>query len=148
MYPVLAAGSKVCRAGAANIRVCGSIDRGEARHHSDVDLVVDIDDDRDVLDLAELVLDLEDEQGRRVDVLAVSRGRPASGYSPVHALVVGAVPITAAPPERRPWSSGAHGRRLLHELRQPIALVRSYTQGGEVAFMSSDMARRRRQAPH
>jgi len=126
--------------GAANIRVCGSVARGQARHDSDVDLVVDIDDDRDVLDLAELVVDLQDELGRPVDVLAVSRGLPPSDYPPVQAIVADAVPITAAPPERRPWPPGAHDRRLLHELRQSIALARSYTQGGEAAFMSSDMA--------
>jgi len=83
-----------------NIRVCGSVARGEARPDSDIDLVVDMDDNRDVLDLVELVLDLEEELGRRVDVLAMSRGRPPSRYSPVYAIVADAVPITAAPPPR------------------------------------------------
>ncbi len=75
--------------GATNIRVCGPVARGEARKDSDVDLVVDMDDDRDMLDLVELVLDLEDELGRRVDVLTVSRGRSPSHYSPTDAMVAG-----------------------------------------------------------
>ena len=126
--------------GAANIRVCGSVARGEARTDSDVDLVVDMDDDRDMLDLVELVLDLEHELGRRVDVLRVSRGRPPSRYSPAGAIVAGAVPITAVPPERRRQPSGDQDQRLLQELRQSIALIRSYTHGGEAAFMHNDMA--------
>ena len=126
--------------GAATIRVCGSVARGEARTDSDVDLVVDMDDDRDMLDLVELVLDLEHELGRRVDVLRVSRGRPPSRYSPADAIVVGAVPITAVPPERRRQPSGDQDQRLLQELRQSIALIRSYAQGGEAAFMRNDMA--------
>jgi len=126
--------------GAANIRVCGSVARGDARTDSDVDLVVDMDDDRDMLDLVELVLDLEHELGRRVDVLRVSRGRPPSRYSPAGAIVAGAVPITAVPPERRRQPSGDQDQRLLQELRQSIALIRSYAQGGEAAFMRNDMA--------
>jgi len=126
--------------GAVNIRVCGSVARGEARPDSDIDLVVDMDDNRDVLDLVELVLDLEEELGRRVDVLAMSRGRPPSRYSPVYAIVADAVPITAAPPPRCLRLSPDHDRRLLQELRQSIALVRSYAHGGEAAFMRNDMA--------
>jgi len=126
--------------GAANIRVCGSVARGQARPDSDVDLVVDMDDNRDVLDLVELVLDLEQELGRRVDVLAISCGRQPSRYSPVYAIVADAVPITAAPPQRCLRLSPDHDRRLLPELRQSIALVRSYAHGGEAAFMSNDMA--------
>ena len=38
-----------------------------------VDLLVDLDDDRDVLDLSGLILDLEEALGRRVDVLERDR---------------------------------------------------------------------------
>jgi predicted nucleotidyltransferase len=44
--------------------VSGSVAHSDARPDSDVDLVVDIDDDRDLLDVAELVLDLKDELPR------------------------------------------------------------------------------------
>src|SRR5215469_429905 len=126
--------------GAANIRVCGSVARGQARADSDIDLVADLDDDRDRLDLVELVLDLQDELGRRVDVLTVSRGRPPSRYSPADAIVADAVPIIAARPERPRQPGGDRDRRLLQELRQSIALARAYAQGGEAEFMHNDMA--------
>lgn len=57
------------RHGARNVRVFGSVARGEARRDSDVDFVVDLDAGHSVLDLAELIVDLEDELGRSVDVV-------------------------------------------------------------------------------
>ena len=58
--------------GARNVRVVGSVARGEAVPESDVDLLVDLDADRDVLDLSGLILDLEEALVRRVDVLETS----------------------------------------------------------------------------
>jgi predicted nucleotidyltransferase len=59
--------------GARNVRVVGSVARGEAVPGSDVDLLVDLDAGRDVLDLSGLILDLEEALGRRVDVLETAR---------------------------------------------------------------------------
>jgi predicted nucleotidyltransferase len=59
--------------GARNVRVVGSVARGDALPESDVDLLVDLDGDRDVLDLSGLILDLEEALGRRVDVLETDR---------------------------------------------------------------------------
>jgi predicted nucleotidyltransferase len=59
--------------GAGNVRVFGSVARGEASLHSDVDLLVDLEPGRSLLDHAALVLELEALLGRRVDV-AVARG--------------------------------------------------------------------------
>lgn len=59
--------------GARNIRLFGSVSRGEADEASDIDLLVDLEPGRSLLDHAALVLDLEDLFGRRVDV-AVERG--------------------------------------------------------------------------
>ena len=56
------------RHGARNLRVFGSASRGDDRPDSDIDLLVDLDRDRSVLDLAELVADLRDLLGRPVDV--------------------------------------------------------------------------------
>ncbi len=56
------------RHGARNIRVFGSASRGDDRPDSDIDLLVDLDRDRSILDLAELVADLRDLLGRPVDV--------------------------------------------------------------------------------
>lgn len=63
--------------GARNVRVFGSVARGEAGPDSDIDLLVDLDAGRGLLDHAALMLDLEALFGRKVDV-AVERGlRPA-----------------------------------------------------------------------
>jgi hypothetical protein len=59
--------------GARNVRVTGSVARGDANAKSDVDLIVELDEGRDVADLSLLILDLEDALGRRVDVLEVGR---------------------------------------------------------------------------
>lgn len=55
--------------GAYNVRVFGSVARGEARPDSDIDFLVEMAPDRTVLDLSELILDLEEAFDRRVDVV-------------------------------------------------------------------------------
>jgi len=55
--------------GAKNIRVFGSFARGEAGPESDLDLLVDMEPGRSLLDLGELMLDLRDLLGRKVDVV-------------------------------------------------------------------------------
>jgi len=54
--------------GATNVRLFGSVARDDADVLSDVDLVVDLDPDRSLVDLAQLELDLEALLGRRVDL--------------------------------------------------------------------------------
>ena len=55
--------------GASNVRVFGSIARGEAGPESDVDLLVTLADDRSLLDLVGLWQDLEDLLEHKVDVV-------------------------------------------------------------------------------
>lgn len=55
--------------GARNVRVFGSEARGDATPVSDLDLLVDMDKDRSLLDLVGLGQDLQDLLGRRVDVV-------------------------------------------------------------------------------
>lgn len=57
------------RHGASNVRVFGSVARGEADAASDVDFLVDFEPGRSLLDLAGLLIDLEDLLGHRVDVV-------------------------------------------------------------------------------
>ena len=55
--------------GARNVRVFGSMVRGDARPNSDIDLLVEIDPGRTLLDLIALEQDLEELLGRSVEVL-------------------------------------------------------------------------------
>lgn len=57
------------RYGASNVRVFGSLARGEAGSESDVDLLVAIEPGRTLLDLVGLWQDLEEALGQRVDVV-------------------------------------------------------------------------------
>jgi len=61
------------RHGARNLRLFGSVSRGDADERSDIDLLVDLDPGRTLLDHAALVLELEELLGRKVDV-ATERG--------------------------------------------------------------------------
>jgi hypothetical protein len=55
--------------GARNVRVFGSVARGEAGDESDVDLLVEFEPGRTLLDQAGLVVELEELLGRKVDVV-------------------------------------------------------------------------------
>jgi uncharacterized protein len=54
--------------GAYNVRVFGSVARGEARADSDVDFLVDFLPQRNLLDRIALIQDLEELLGRKIDV--------------------------------------------------------------------------------
>ena len=59
--------------GARNVRVFGSVARGDSSERSDIDFLVDLEPGRSLLDLGGLNLDLERLLGSRVDVVS-SRG--------------------------------------------------------------------------
>ena len=59
--------------GAKNIRIFGSVARGDERRDSDIDFLVDFELGRSLFDLAGLWLDLEKLLGCKVDVVS-SRG--------------------------------------------------------------------------
>jgi predicted nucleotidyltransferase len=56
--------------GASNVRVFGSMARGESDAASDVDLLVEMEPGRSLIDLVGLWQDLEDMLGTHVDVLS------------------------------------------------------------------------------
>ena len=58
------------RRGAHNVRVFGSVARGDQRHDSDIDFLVDFEPGRSLLDLTGLWLDLESVLGCKVDVVS------------------------------------------------------------------------------
>jgi predicted nucleotidyltransferase len=55
--------------GARNVRIFGSVARGEAGLESDIDFLVELEPGRSLLDHAAFLLDLEKLLGRRVDVV-------------------------------------------------------------------------------
>jgi predicted nucleotidyltransferase len=57
------------RHGAHNVRVFGSVARGEAGPESDVDFIVEMDAERSLLDLGGLLYDLQQLLGMEVDVV-------------------------------------------------------------------------------
>jgi predicted nucleotidyltransferase len=65
------------RHGARNVRVFGSVARGDAGPGSDIDVLVEFEPGRSLLDLIGLQQDLSDLLGRKVDV--VSQGALGEG---------------------------------------------------------------------
>jgi predicted nucleotidyltransferase len=57
--------------GAFNVRIFGSVARGEDTADSDVDFLVELEPGRNLLDRIALMQDLEDLLGRKVDVATV-----------------------------------------------------------------------------
>jgi hypothetical protein len=55
--------------GAHNVRIFGSVARGEADAQSDVDFLVEMETDRSLLDLGGLLMDLQDLLECEVDVV-------------------------------------------------------------------------------
>ena len=54
--------------GASNIRIFGSVARGEANSSSDIDFLMDMESGKHLLDRIALIQDLEDLLGCKVDV--------------------------------------------------------------------------------
>jgi predicted nucleotidyltransferase len=64
------------RHGARNVRVFGSIARGDARPDSDVDFLVDLEPGRSLFDLGRLLIDLQSLLGVDVDLVTEKGLRP------------------------------------------------------------------------
>jgi uncharacterized protein len=56
--------------GASNVRVFGSVARGEAHPDSDVDLLITFPENRSIFDLVGLWIDMKDLIGREVSLIA------------------------------------------------------------------------------
>ena len=62
---------RICaKYGARNVRVFGSVARGDADEYSDIDLLVEFDTERSLLDHAGLWLELQELLGVKVDVVS------------------------------------------------------------------------------
>lgn len=64
------------RRGATNLRVFGSVARGEAKPSSDLDLLVDLEPGRSLVDLGGLLMDIADLLGVEVDVVTEASLKP------------------------------------------------------------------------
>lgn len=64
------------RYGASDIRIFGSVARGDATEASDIDLVVRFEPGRSLLDHGGLLMDLRDLLGTKVDVIDEEAMRP------------------------------------------------------------------------
>ena len=64
------------RHGAHNVRVFGSVARGEAGEQSDIDLIVEFEPGRSLLDHAALWLELQELLGCEVDVVSARGIKP------------------------------------------------------------------------
>lgn len=60
----------------SNVRVFGSVARGDDDAASDIDLLVDLEPGADLLDLAGLEVELQDLLGRRIDLVPARMLRP------------------------------------------------------------------------
>jgi predicted nucleotidyltransferase len=62
--------------GARNVRIFGSLARGEAGEDSDIDFLVDLEPGRSLFDLGGLLMDLQNLLAQKVDVVTEKGLRP------------------------------------------------------------------------
>jgi predicted nucleotidyltransferase len=67
------------RRGASNLRIFGSVARGDDSAGSDIDFLVDFEASRSLVDVAGLILDLQGILDVPVDVIEASTLRPGDG---------------------------------------------------------------------
>lgn len=66
---------------ASNVRIFGSVARGEDDSTSDIDILVDLAPDADLIDLAGLDIELEKLLGRKVDIVVARLLKPRVAVS-------------------------------------------------------------------
>lgn len=117
------------RYGASNVRVAGSVARGEADSESDVDLIVDLAPDRDVRDLSELRIDLATLLGHPVEVFVIPPRTDWSEGSHAPLMLRDALPLTGT--GGRPRSEAERDHRRLKSLSDQLIQIVRDTQSGE-----------------
>ena len=63
--------------GAYNVRIFGSVARGDSNAKSDIDFLIDMQPDRSLFDVGGLLMDLQDLLGCKVDVVTTKGLRPS-----------------------------------------------------------------------
>ena len=114
------------RHGFHDVRVFGSMARGDRDERIDVDLLVTLPADKTGLALGALLMDVQDLLGRRVDV--VTENWPAS-----------CLPKPGAERSADPVKMDAEANLgLLEHIRGRIARIEEYTNGERSKFYDSD----------
>jgi predicted nucleotidyltransferase len=75
------------RNGAYNVRVFGSVARGDASESSDIDFLVDLEPKRSLFDVAGLTIELENLLCKQVDVVTEKGLRPSIRQSVLEDVV-------------------------------------------------------------
>lgn len=125
--------------GASNVRVTGSVARGEAGEDSDVDLIVDLAPDRTVRDLSELTLDLSDALGCRVEVFRIPATSTFARGSAAPALLRDAVRLMAPDTVAARQGQAARDRRHIESIGESLARVSNYVAGGRAVSFAEWM---------
>jgi uncharacterized protein len=117
--------------GASNVRVTGSVARGDADAGSDVDLIVDLAPDRDARDLSELRIELEMVLGRPIEVFVIVPQAHRSAGSHAARMLREALPLTGIPGVAGSESETERDRRRLQSLSGQLIQVFRDTESGE-----------------
>jgi predicted nucleotidyltransferase len=110
--------------GASNLRVFGSVAKGEDRQGSDLDLLVDVRAGTSLFQFAGLQLEIEDALGNKSRSLHRSAA-PSQAQEP-H-------PCRSAP------AMSERDELYLEHILEAIAAIKRYTAGGRAAFFADDM---------
>lgn len=113
------------RHGASNVRVFGSVARHEARPDSDIDMLVELEPGRTLLDHAGLIIDLESLLGCKVDVATERALKPH---------IRERVLLEATPAMRRDAAR-------LRDILMAIERITSETRAGRATFDTDEKTR-------
>jgi predicted nucleotidyltransferase len=109
------------RYGAYNVRIFGSVARGEADSESDIDLLVNMEPGRSLLDLCGFLIDLEEMLGCKVDVVT-EKGLREEGA-------------------KRSSSLMRDVSERLRDIQEAIKQITKYTDSGRQSFDQNELVR-------
>lgn len=122
---------------AYNVRVFGSVVRGEATPDSDIDFLVEFEPDYKLTDHVRLIADLEQLLGRHVDVAAEANLK--EGLRPY--ILREAIPLTESDLYRPAVEVFVRDEKVyLHDILEHIGYIEEDTKAGREHFLTSRIA--------